>query len=389
MSETNDFSLIYSKESAWDEVPSTPSMTKVRVTGENLVHNKTTTESEEITGDGQVADLIETAVGASGPINIEKSYRGHVEFLEGAMKNDEVTIDIDAESTTIVAAARTYTRGSGSWITDGIVPGSVVKVATAVNGGNNGSKVVDTVSALVLTLNARHTELVDEGPVVLDYDAIQLPNGTTKSSYLLQKDFGIASVFTYMRGARVNTFQETITAGQKVTGNYGLMASQFFSSASDLDAAPSEAPTNTIQNASSDFAAIYKDGVVLSPSAGVTGIVVNGTHNLRGPAVLGQKGAGDVRYGTFQVTGTVNAFLGQLDQMSDYIDHASLGLHWNTNDGAGNEEWSNIPKLYWTGGFPVAGGRNQDVVVGLNFTAVKTVNANQADTTMVKSFINA
>lgn len=75
-------------------------------------------------------------------------------------------VDVDiADSTAItidvVAAAKTYTRGSGSFITDGFVVGQAVTCSGFTNAGNNGVKIIATVGALVLTMTSA-TGLVNE-----------------------------------------------------------------------------------------------------------------------------------------------------------------------------------------------------------------------------------
>jgi hypothetical protein len=55
----------------------------------------------------------------------------------------------------------TITRSAGSWVSDGFVPGDTIRVTNSVS--NNVTGVVDTVTALVLTLGS--TDLVAEGPV--------------------------------------------------------------------------------------------------------------------------------------------------------------------------------------------------------------------------------
>lgn len=69
--------------------------------------------------------------------------------------------DSTAIQINVVAVAKTFTRLTGSFITDGFIPGQIVTVSGFTNGGNNGAKTIATVSALVLTMSVS-TGLVDE-----------------------------------------------------------------------------------------------------------------------------------------------------------------------------------------------------------------------------------
>lgn len=61
----------------------------------------------------------------------------------------------------VVAAAGTFTRSTGSFIDDGFGPGQSVDFANFTNGGNNTTKVIQSVTALVITVTD-NSGLVDE-----------------------------------------------------------------------------------------------------------------------------------------------------------------------------------------------------------------------------------
>ena len=61
----------------------------------------------------------------------------------------------------VVAAAGTLTRASGSFITDGFEVGNGITGSAFTNGGNNANFVIDTVTALVITVQD-NTGMADE-----------------------------------------------------------------------------------------------------------------------------------------------------------------------------------------------------------------------------------
>lgn len=69
--------------------------------------------------------------------------------------------DSGALAVDVVAAAKTYTRATGSWLADGFYAGMLVTWSGFANGGNNGDKVVADVTASVMTM-VSGAGLVDE-----------------------------------------------------------------------------------------------------------------------------------------------------------------------------------------------------------------------------------
>lgn len=67
---------------------------------------------------------------------------------------------------TFAAAGKTLTRADGSWVVDGFAAGQRVRVYNTAS--NDGEYLIDTVTNLVITLDAGET-LVDEGPFVSSY----------------------------------------------------------------------------------------------------------------------------------------------------------------------------------------------------------------------------
>lgn len=66
-----------------------------------------------------------------------------------------------AQTISVAATAKTFTRSAGSFVTDGFKAGMVVTTSGFTNGGNNGRKEIATVTATVLTMTVS-TGLVDE-----------------------------------------------------------------------------------------------------------------------------------------------------------------------------------------------------------------------------------
>jgi hypothetical protein len=90
----------------------------------------------------------------------------YVELLDpGASDRREVVIlnaiSSGAQTISVVAASSTYTRSAGSYITDGFTPGQKVTFSGFTNAGNNATKIIQSVTATVITVT-NNSGLVNE-----------------------------------------------------------------------------------------------------------------------------------------------------------------------------------------------------------------------------------
>jgi hypothetical protein len=159
MSDSNLSTLAGVAESAWGQTPASPSLRKLRITGESIVHDKVTVVSEEIRDDRQISDMPEVGAEASGSIDFELSYEAFKEFFEAGMFNalivinETATCDIDAG----VKAAQTLTLSANLSADDEIEVGGVVYIAKATptlpNHFDLGASAELTIDSLVAAIN--------------------------------------------------------------------------------------------------------------------------------------------------------------------------------------------------------------------------------------------
>jgi len=92
------------------------------------------------------------------------------------------------ESVTFATPANTLVRGSGSWITDGYEVGGHIEIANAVDPGNNGYFLVDTVVALTLTLDSGETIAAEAGDTIT-----HTPRNTSLQAWTEHRYTGVAT----------------------------------------------------------------------------------------------------------------------------------------------------------------------------------------------------
>lgn len=119
-------------------------------------------------------ELVSSSFVACGQVDLgqivarKNTFSGH-----GLVDTGATTLSVTANSpdtgasiTIAVAVARTYTRsagGSGSFITDGFLPGMVVTTSGFTNAVNNGAKVIQSVTATVITVYPSQTLVAEAG----------------------------------------------------------------------------------------------------------------------------------------------------------------------------------------------------------------------------------
>jgi len=104
------------------------------------------------------------------------------------------SIETGAITVSVVAASRTYTRtagGSGSFITDGFEAGQTVVVTGFTNGGNNGQKIIESVTATVITITSG-TGLINESGTA--DEQIRFADALTGSPSTTRQYFGGGAV---------------------------------------------------------------------------------------------------------------------------------------------------------------------------------------------------
>ncbi|MFZ2603077.1 MAG: hypothetical protein WAX79_03625, partial [Candidatus Omnitrophota bacterium] len=105
-----------------------------------------------------------------------------------ALINIKVTVVINATGNTITVSntTNTFTRTSGSFLTDGFVVGNKVTTTNFTNALNNGTWLISTVTALVMTV----TTLAGGDPTLVDETNTTVTNLTWASDDELATGFG-------------------------------------------------------------------------------------------------------------------------------------------------------------------------------------------------------
>jgi hypothetical protein len=257
--------VTYKPETTYGQLPAQSAAQALRRVTSSLNLSKDTYQSNEIRTDFQVADFRHGLRKVGGTIAGELSAKTYADFLAAALKKDFAAgVAISGASITVggTAGAWTLTRAAGSFLTDGVKIGDVVRLtAGAFNAANLGKNFLVTgVTATVLTgrtLNG--SALVPEGPVasatvtVIGKKSMVPQTGHTDKSFSIEHwfpDVPASEVFSGCKVSKVSlampaTGMSTISlefAGKDATPG----ATQYFTSPSPVTVTGTMAAVNGV-----------------------------------------------------------------------------------------------------------------------------------------------
>ena len=319
------------KESTWG-VAGGPTGGKYlrRVTGDfNL--NREVYESSEIRTDFQTSDSRLGIKSAEGTLNGELSPGSYAEFMQSVVARDFTAVTaLTGLSVTIATSGLlfTITRSTGSFLTDGIHVGSVIRLSgaglNAANAGNNA--LVVSMSALVLTVKVLSgTSYVAEGPIASVGLTVQgkqtyAPlSGHTDDSYTIEEwysDIAQSEVYT---GMKVGTMNVQLPTTGLVTVDFSMMGKD-----REITGTTQYLTTPTAAGNEGIFASV--SGALLVNGA-VTGLVTSMdfsvTRAQEAANVIGQNTSADIFTGRITASGNFSTYF--LDgAIRDYFDDETV-----------------------------------------------------------------
>ena len=317
----------YKKETSFGTLPSptTGGQTLRRVSSTfNLT--KETYQSEEIRTDYQLVDFRHGVRSVEGSISGELSAGTYADFLASALARNWTAATPSAlGSTTIASVGGTYTitRTTGSWLTDAVRVGNVVRLTGFATANNNANLLVIALTATVATVVAlNNVQLTPEtvasgGAFVATGKTTYAPTtGHTDDSYTFEEWYADIGQSEVTVGNKVNTVGIALPATGLTTIDLAFMGqdlkqrgtSQFFTS-------PTAQGTNGI------FAAVNGALIVNgAPVALVTGANFNINRNMTSEAVVGSNIRPEIYEGRIIVDGDFTTLF-QDGTFSDYFDN--------------------------------------------------------------------
>lgn len=371
MGDANRVRLSYIKESTFGVTPA-GSLTDVRHTGESLGLDTSTTPSTEIRSDRQIVDVARTSIQGAGDFNIEMSYAAHDDFIEAALQSagwsSPVTVGPGATFSVATGTGDYTISDSGSGF-GSIVLNQWVEIRGFTNAANNGYAKVTAQAAGSITVKGNGNGVTEgAGATVTIVMGAQIVNGTTEASFSFEKHFeDLTNVYELLQGFAVDGFNLSVVSDALITGSFSFMGKDSERTASSAGTGYTTAPENEVMNAVDDVVHILVDYAEFA-STEMSFAVVN---NLRAKLQIAELGPIDIGSGTFNVTGTLQAYFESNAEMQKYVDFDTIALSIIFEDGAGNAYILDLPRANFSSGRSVASGQNTDVIADLAFEAFR------------------
>ena len=384
----------YKKETSFGTLPSptTGGQTLRRVSSTfNLT--KETYQSEEIRTDYQLVDFRHGVRAVEGSISGELSAGTYADFLASALARNWTAATPSAlGSTTIASVGGTYTitRTTGSWLTDTVRVGNVIRLTGFATANNNVNLLVIALTATVATVVALNgIKLTNEtvasgGTYKVQGKTTYAPTtGHTDDSYTFEEWYADIGQSEVTVGNKVNTVGIALPATGLTTVDLSFMGqdlkqrgvSQFFTSP-------------TAQNSNGIFAAVNGALIVNgAPVALVTGANININRNMTSEAVVGSNIKTEIYEGRIIVDGDFTT-LYQDGTFAGYFDEEteiSLVVALTANSLPNSEFMSfTIPRLKLSTDTKDDGEKG--IVSSNSFQALKGFGANgfEATTLMIQ-----
>lgn len=318
--------VTYKKETTFGTLAGATGGQVIRRVSSDFNLSKETYQSEEIRTDYQVADFRHGVRSVEGSISGELSCGTYSDFMASAVARNFTAITPTAlGSVTIATVAATYTvtRTTGSYLTDGLRVGNVIRL-TGFNVNNTEKNLlVITLTATVATVIVLNgTTLTPEtvasvGKYAATGKTTYAPSiGHTDDSYTIEQFYSDISQSEVTTGNKVNTMGLALPATGLVTADFGFMGQ-------DLKQTGVVAYfTNpTVQGATGIFAAV--NGALIANGAVialVTGLNININRNMTSEAVVGSNIKPEIYEGRISVDGDFSTLF-QDRTFSDYFNN--------------------------------------------------------------------
>lgn len=319
MSSSNSVRIAYIEEATYGITPGSGNFKTARFVSESLSSTPETTESQQIRTDRMSSGQVVTGLTVEGDLSFELAKETPIEdFISSAMLSSWVagsdhTVDMDID-----AGDKTITRGAGSFVSDGVVVRSFIKLSGYADEKNNTLVFITNVTATVLTYVGGNEMVDEEGSVSTAYRlADKIDIGVTKKSFSMEKAFtDLTTKALNYRGMLVSTMDLNVSYGELISGSFGFSgndqetadsASEFMTFGRTINA---PATTNTL-NGSVDmpFIASSSSGTFGEDDLCIQSVSISLDNNFTALTCIGKAAPESYSAGTARIQVDLSTYL--------------------------------------------------------------------------------
>ncbi len=325
--------LRYKEETTYGTAPGASGAQLLRRTESTLALSKDTYQSNEKRSDYQVADFRHGVRRIGGAINGELSPGTYKDFLAAALRRAFASVTaLTGLSITVAGSGPTYTltRGSGSYLTDGVKIGDVVRLtAGAFAAGNLNKNILATgLTATVLTgIVLNGSALTAEGPIasatltVVGKKTYVPTTGHTDKSFAVEHWFADVAQSELFLGCKVNGVGISLPPTGMATVNFDFLGKDITTNTSAYYTSPTAATSTGIVAAVNGALIVGGTQIAIC-----TGLSINIKGNYGGEPVVGANTLPNQFPGRVQVDGQFTAYFEDGTLRDNFINEDEISL---------------------------------------------------------------
>lgn len=351
--------VAYKVESTYGTVPSAASAQSLRRVQSTLGLSKDTYQSNEIRSDMQVSDFRHGVRKVSGNIQGELSPKTYADFIAAALKRDFAAVTaITGASLTIAGSGPTYTvtRAAGSFLTDGVKIGDIIRLSVGSLNALNLAKnlMVTALTATVATVIVPNASaLVAEGPIagctvtVTGKKTFIPTTGHTDKSWSIEHWHSDVSLSEVYSGCKVNKVAINLPPTGMATIAMDFMGKDITTAASQYFTSPTAATTTGVLAAVNGVLRVNGTTVAI-----ITGLSVEISPEFTSAPVVGSNTISNIFPGTVKVSGQAVAQFQDATLRDVFINETEVDLYavfTTTNDSAADFVQIALPRVKFGG----------------------------------------
>lgn len=324
--------LYYKVEATFGTAPGSSGAQVLRRVSSNIDLSKDTYQSAEIRADRQVADMRHGVRRVGGNIKGELSPGTYKDFIAAALRKAWASVSAMTGLSITVAGSGPYTitRASGSFLTDGVKIGHVVRLTAGSFAAANLNKnvLVTGVTATVITgivLNA--STMTAEGPIasatvtVVGKQSYVPTSGHTDLSYSIEHWYSDISQSELFRGCKVNTLGINLPPTGMAEVDIGFVGQDITTATSAYYSSPTAATSTGVVAAVNG--ALLVGGTQI---ATCTGLSMNIAEGISGDPVVGANTVPALLPGRVQVSGQFTAYFTDATLRDNFVNEDEISL---------------------------------------------------------------
>lgn len=275
------------------------------------------------------------------------------------------TVTVTASTISAVAATDSIDDSGAGF--GSIADNDWVYVTGFTNAANNGWFKVATASAGSLVM-ANGSAIVDEasGSSRTVKKLPSIVNGVQQDTFNLEKTYAdLSNVLNLYTGMGLDNLNLDVPVDGIITGSFDFMGTKEDSLASSVAEGYWSAPTTIPMATVNDFDNLFENNA----DQAMINCTLTIANSLRARLEAGTLGPSSLGSGDCGITGTLQAYFVSHTLMDKFLDHTESALAICLKDEAGNGYVFDFPAIRYTNGQRVAGGKNDDVIADMEWSA--------------------